>query len=122
MNYLCLVYFEPDALAGLSPGEHAELARESLGYDLDLRDRGHFIAAAALKPTHAAATVRRRGGEFSITDGPFAETREILGGFIYIEARDLNEALRIAGDIPMARYGSIEVRPVQSFSPAGERL
>jgi hypothetical protein len=111
MKYLCLVYFEPHVLKALSASEHATLDHESLGYDDELRKSGHFIAAAALQPVRAATTVRMRGGKISMTDGPFAETKEVLGGFIFIEARDLNEALRIAANIPMAKLGSIEVRP-----------
>ena len=121
MKYLCLVYFEQQVLDDLSASEDAALARESIAYDDDLRRNGHYIASAALQPVRSATTVRMRGDKLSITDGPFAETREIMGGFIYIEARDLNEALRIAGNIPMARLGTIEVRPVQSFDGDGAR-
>jgi hypothetical protein len=115
MKYLCLVYFEQHVLDALSPSESAALDHESLDYDEDLQKRGHYIASAALQPITAATTVRTRGDKVSMTDGPFAETKEILGGFIFIEARDLNEAVRIAGNIPMAKIGSIEVRPVQSI-------
>jgi hypothetical protein len=115
MKYLCLVYFEPQVLAGLDPEARAKLDRDSLGYDVELGDRGHFIAAAALQPVSTATTLRNRQGKVSMTDGPFAETKEVLGGFIFIEARDLNEALRVAGDIPMAKLGSIEVRPVMTL-------
>jgi hypothetical protein len=121
MKYLCLVYFEQQVLDDLSASEDAALARESIVYDDDLRRNGHYIASAALQPVRSATTVRMRGDKLSITDGPFAETREIMGGFIYIDARDLNEALRIAGNIPMARLGTIEVRPVQSFDGEGTR-
>ena len=116
MKYLCLVYFEPHVLQGLSPAERAELDRDSGAYDQELERRGNYVIAAALQPVSTATTVRNRGGKVSMTDGPFAETREVLGGFIFIEARDLNEALRIAGDIPMARYGSVEVRPEYNFN------
>jgi hypothetical protein len=121
MKYLCLVYFEQQVLDDLSASEDAALARESIAYDDDLRRNGHYIASAALQPVRSATTVRMRGDKLSITDGPFAETREIIGGFIYIDARDLNEALRIAGNIPMARLGTIEVRPIQSFDGEGAR-
>jgi hypothetical protein len=121
MKYLCLVYFEQQVLDDLSASEDAALARESIAYDDDLRRNGHYIASAALQPVRSATTVRMRGDKLSITDGPFAETREIMGGFIYIDARDLNEALRIAGNIPMARLGTIEVRPIQSFDGEGAR-
>ena len=111
MKYLCLVYFEPGALSGLSANEQAELDRDSLAYDAELARRGHFLAASALQGVSKARTVRRREGKRVITDGPFAETKEVLGGFIFIEARDIGEALEIAGDIPVGRYGTIEVRP-----------
>jgi hypothetical protein len=110
MKYLCLVYIEPQALAGLSADERGALDRDSLAYDEALQARGHYVLAAALRPVATAKTVRRREGCLSTTDGPFAETREVLGGFVFIEARDMDEAVAIAGDIPMARYGSIEVR------------
>jgi hypothetical protein len=111
MKYLCAVYFEPGALQGLSATERAELDKDSLAYDQDLMNRGHFIAASALQSVQTAKTVRGRGGKMAMTDGPFAETKEVLGGFIFIEARDMAEALRIAAGIPMVKYGSIEVRP-----------
>jgi hypothetical protein len=111
MKYLCAVYLEPGALQKLSAGERAELDRDSLAYDQELVKKGHFVAAAALQPVKTAKTVRSRGGRIAMTDGPFAETKEVLGGFIFIEARGMEEALQIAADIPMAKYGSIEVRP-----------
>src|SRR2546426_7910391 len=111
MKYLCLVYLEPGALDGLSPQERAHLDGESLAYDAELARRGHFIAASALQGVATAATVRRRNGRRLVTDGPFAETKEVLAGFIFIEARDRGEALEIAGAIPIGRYGSIELRP-----------
>src|SRR5271154_2812066 len=111
MKYLCAVYLEPKVMQSLSAGERADLDRDSLAYDQELVKKGHFVAAAALQPAKVAKTVRSRGGKISMTDGPFAETKEILGGFIFIEARDMEEALQIAGKIPMAKFGSIEVRP-----------
>jgi hypothetical protein len=111
MKYLCAVYFEPGALAGLSATERAELDRDSLAYDQDLVKKGHFIAASALQSVQTARTVRSRGGKMAMTDGPFAETREVLGGFVFIEARDMEEALGVAAGIPIAKYASIEVRP-----------
>jgi hypothetical protein len=111
MKFLCAVYLEPGALQGLSAQERADLDRDSLAYDQELVRKRHFVAAAALQSTKTAKTVRSRGGRIAMTDGPFAETREVLGGFIFIEARDMEEALKIAAGIPMAKYGSIEVRP-----------
>jgi hypothetical protein len=111
MKYLCAVYFEPRVMEGISASEGAELTRISLQYNEELRKKAHFIAASALQLPKTAKTVRSRGGKIAMTDGPFAETKEVLGGFIFIEARDMAEALEIAAGIPMAKYGSIEVRP-----------
>jgi hypothetical protein len=115
MKYLCAVYLEPGALQKLSAEERADLDRDSLAYDEELVKKGHFVAAAALQSTQTAKTVRSRAGRIAMTDGPFAETKEVLGGFIFIEARDMEEAVEIAGKIPMAKYGSIEVRPELSI-------
>lgn len=112
MRYLCLVYCEASTFASLTPEEKRALDRDSLAYDRELERRGQFVAADALQPVTEAVTVRVRDGRMSVTDGPFAETKEQLGGFILIEARDMNEAIRAAAGIPLARLGSIEVRPI----------
>ncbi len=117
MKFICLVYFEPDAMAALSPGEKATLDRDSMAYDKELERRGNYIVAEALQSVSTARTIRVRRGKASAVDGPFAETKEHLGGFIYIDAKDMNEAVEIAAGIPMARLGSIEVRPVMNFGP-----
>src|SRR5271166_4718420 len=108
MKYLCAVYIEPKVLEGLSSSEGAELNRASLEYDKELRQNGHFIAASALQWPQTAQTVRSRVGKIAMTDGRFAATKEVLGGFIFIGARDMEEAVQIAGKIAMAKYGSIE--------------
>jgi hypothetical protein len=115
MKYVCLVYVEPAVFRALPAAERAAVDRDSPAYDQALADRGHFIAAAALQPVGTARTVRRRGGKVQVTDGPFAETKEVLAGFIFIEAKDMDEAVRLAGDIPMARVGSVEVRAEMTF-------
>ncbi len=112
MKYLCLVYCEDSTFAARTPEEKLALDRDSLAYDRELERGGYFITADALASTREAATVRVRDGRMSVTDGPFAETKEHLGGFILIEARDMNEAIRLAAGIPLARLGSIEVRPI----------
>ena len=119
MRYLCLVYIEPAKLQALSQGELAELNAEAVAFDEELRRSGHYVAASALEPVEAATTLRVRDGRLSITDGPFAETKEHLGGFVLIEARDLNEAMHVAARIPPARIGSIEVRPVRPIGQCG---
>jgi hypothetical protein len=111
MKYLCLVYAEEKAFDSMGQAEIDTLEDESLANDEELRASGHLILAQALQPVEAATTIRVRNGKLSATDGPFAETNEQLGGFVFIEARDLNEAIQIASRIPMARVGSIEVRP-----------
>lgn len=113
LKYLCLAYEEERALSGLSRDEWHNLRSETLDYVGELRRNGHLLVAQALQSARTASTVRVRGGRVSVTDGPFAETKEQLGGFFLIEAQDLNEAIRIASKWPSARLGSIEVRPIE---------
>jgi hypothetical protein len=115
MKYLCQVWFESAKLEAMSKEEKETLDRDSLAYDERLVESGHMIVAEALQSPRSAVTVRMRNGEILATDGPYAETKEQLGGFILINAKDLNEAIRIAGGIPLAKMGSIEVRPIHSF-------
>lgn len=113
MRYACLVYMDDGVLSNRSPQELEKLNVDSVAYDVELKRSGRLVHAEALQGPESAACVRVRGGKVSTTDGPFAETKEHLGGFILIEARDLNEALRVAGGIPLARLGAtIEVRPI----------
>ena len=112
MKYLCLVYFEESLLDGLSERENAALTTESLAYNDELASRGQLILAYPLQRASGAQVVRVRRGAMSCTGGPFLETREQLGGFILVEAADLNTAIQIAARIPLARRGSIEVRPI----------
>ena len=114
MKYLCLAYEEEGRLNSLSKSEWDLLRRETLEYVEELRQKGYLMSAEPLQSVRTAATVRVRGGTLSITDGPFAETKETLGGFFLVDARDLNEAIRIASRWPSARLGSIEVRPVET--------
>jgi len=118
MKYLCLVFYDEKNLDALSPAESDELDRQSLGYDVFLRQNGHFLAAQALQPVHSAATVRIKNGKVTVTDGPFAETREQIGGFILIEAQDMNEAIQLASRIPPLRLGGVEVRPIKELNPS----
>lgn len=116
MRYLCLVYIEEKKFNALSMSEMDALVADALAYDDVLRKSGHYIVSDALYPAQTATTLRMRGDELSITDGPFAQTREQLGGFILIEAHNLNEAMHIAAKIPRGRLGSIEVRPVMEVA------
>ena len=111
MKYLCLVYLEDDKL-------HAVPDSECLAASERLRAEGRVVAAEALHPVETATTLRFRNGTLTMTDGPFAETKEQLAGFYLIEARDLNDAIQVASKIPPAREGSIEVRPVRELDPS----
>jgi len=106
MKYLCLVYGDEKALAGMDD-------RHCVAFDESIRASGQCLASEALQPVATATTVRVRNGKVSVTDGPFAETKEILAGFYMIEARDLNEAIQVASRIPPAEVGSVEVRPIR---------
>ena len=116
MRYLCLVYLEERTLNALSRQELDVLVAEALEYNDALRRSGHYVASNALQPVQAATTIRIRDGRTFTTDGPFAETKEQLGGFVLIEARDLNDAIRVASRIPPGRLGCVEVRPVQELT------
>lgn len=110
MKYLCLVYLDAEHWNACPDGACADYVQQ-------LVTRKALLAAEPLHPVHSATTVRVRNGQVSLYDGPFAETKEHLAGFYLIEAQDLNEAIRIAGGIPPAKHGSIEVRPVRQLAP-----
>jgi hypothetical protein len=114
MKYLCLAYEEEKKLKELSRSEWDALRGETLAYVAILRKSGHLILTNALKSVRTAATVRVRKNKLLVADGPFAETKEQLGGFFLIEAADLDEAIQLAGKWPSARLGSIEVRPIEA--------
>jgi len=116
MKYLCLVYYDERKLGALSKGEFDALVVEALAYNEVLRKSGHYVSSQALQSVQAATTIRPGNGKLSMTDGPFAETKEQLGGFILIEARDLNDAVQVASRIPPGRLGSIEVRPIKELT------
>jgi hypothetical protein len=121
MKFLCLAYEEEKKLTDLSASDWDALRRETIAYVDTLRNNGHLIVTHALKSATTARTVRVRDGRRSLTDGPFAETKEQLGGFFLIEARDLNEAIELATKWPSARLGSIEVRPIEDVLPHDSR-
>lgn len=113
MKYLCLAYETEQQLNDLTEGEWHALRRETLDYVEALDKNGHLILAHPLQSARTASTVRVRNGSLSVTDGPFAETKEQIGGFFLIEASDFDEALQIAAKWPSARLGSIVVRPIE---------
>jgi hypothetical protein len=109
MQYMLLVYLEEQALGD---AEREQCYGESAQFTHELNAKGQYLAAAPLYPTSTATSVRVRDGKRLVTDGPFAETREQLGGYFLVDANDLDEAIGIAGRIPGARFGTVEVRPV----------
>src|SRR5581483_6612371 len=113
MKYMLLIYLDEQAL---SETERERCYAESAQLAQDLAARGQYVAAAPLHPTSTATSVRVRDGKRLVTDGPFAETREQLGGYFLVDAKDLDEALRIAARIPGARTGTVEVRPVMEIA------
>ena len=114
MQYLVLIYSE-EPTSPPDPAQIGAVMEEYNAYSQMLRDRGAFVAGEALQPTQTATTVRVRDGRTMTTDGPFAETKEALGGFYQVEAKDLDEALQLGAACPGAKYGSIEVRPIVDF-------
>jgi len=112
MKYVCLVYGEEKDLHAMTPARMAKLDADSMAYDRSLDQQGKLIIAQALQSVKTSKTVRRRQGKRLITDGPFAETKEQLLGFVMIEADTLDAALEIAGEIPLAEIGTIEVRAI----------
>jgi len=115
MKYLLMIYDDEKLWDAMPPAESEAFLGEYFAFTDGVRASGHYRAGEALQPVATATTVRIRDGKLSTTDGPFAETKEQLGGFYLIEARDLNEAIQVAAKIPSARIGSIEVRPVIDF-------
>ena len=122
MQYLLLIY-QAELPVGVEP-DPAETAAELAAYGVftrETRDRGQFVAGEALQPTSTATSVRVRDGRTVVTDGPFAETKEALGGFYLLECRDLDEAIEMATRIPGAKRGTIEVRPIWDYAAAAPR-
>jgi len=115
MKYLCLIYDNQSAAAGMTREQGEALMGEYFAFTEAIKKSGHYVGGNALKPVSTATTVRLRQGKLSTTDGPFAETKEQLGGYYLIEAKDLNDAIQVAGKIPAAKTGSVEVRPIEVF-------
>jgi len=116
MEYLLMIYSDEKAEARMSESERGKLHAEYVPFTKDIQASGHMKGGNALQPTSTATTVRVREGKTLTTHGPFAETREQLGGYYLIEAKDLDEATRIAARIPSARTGSIEIRPIMNVN------
>lgn len=112
MKYLCLIYQAESVALNLPKSEAEKIYREYQAFVEDIKKSGRLLGNNGLQPTQTATTVRVRDGKVVITDGPFAETKEQLGGYFLIEAKDLDDAIQVAAKIPSARFGSIEIRPV----------
>jgi hypothetical protein len=112
MKFLCLVFYDENTRNAFSDQESQALIDEAINFDNELRSSGHLLAAHPLEQVRSASTVRVRNGKVTVTDGPFAEAKEQIGGFVVLEARDLNEAIQLASRIPPARFGGVEIRPI----------
>jgi hypothetical protein len=112
MKYLCLIYSQESTWKNMPKAEADEMVAEYAAFSESIMNSGHFAGGNRLQPIETATTVRIRNGKLSATDGPFAETKEQLGGYYLVEARDLNEAIQLASRIPAARMGCVEVRPI----------
>jgi len=112
MKYLCLIYSDETIWPKAPKADTDKMMSEYLDFTDAIKKSGHYVGGNRLQPTHAATTIRIRNSKVSTTDGPFAETKEQLGGYYLIEAKDLNDALQVGSRIPGARVGSIEVRPI----------
>ncbi len=111
MKYICLGYIDPNAFAAMSEAEQHAMIDACCAYDDELRANGHFIGGEGLQPPNTAITLRYANGKVVVTDGPFAETKEQLGGIMILEARDLNHAVDLISKHPGAQYGPWEIRP-----------
>ncbi len=116
MKYLCMIYEDETIYQTMPEAETHKVMGEYFALNDSLKKSGRYIGGNALQPTNTAMTVRVRNGKVSTTDGPFAETKEQLGGYYLVEAKDLNDAILVASQIPGARFGAVEVRPIMEFS------
>jgi hypothetical protein len=121
MKYLCLIFYDENVRNALSDHDCQAMIDEARSSDEEMRRRGHLLTAFPLEEVSSASTVRIRNGKMTVTDGPFTETHEQIGGFVLLEARDLNQAIQLASRIPPARLGGVEVRPVMEWNPVHDQ-
>jgi hypothetical protein len=121
MKYLCLVFYDEKVRNALPDDDSRALIEEARSFDEDMRRRGHVLTAFPLEEVYSASTVRFRNGKATVTDGPFAETHEQIGGFVLLEANDLNQAIQLASRLPPARLGGVEVRPIMELNPVPDQ-
>ena len=121
MKYICLGYYDKDKFDGMTDGERQAMFDTCFNYDDILHEKGHYTGGEALEPADAARTLSRRGGELLITDGPFAEAKEQLGGILFLEARDMDHAIELMAQHPALKYGNLfEIRAVVDMSEVEE--
>ena len=116
MKYICLGYIQPNRLETMSESERNAMLDECFTYDDQLRENGHFTAGQALQPANTAMTLYWKNGKVAVTDGPYAETKEQLGGILVLEARDLNHAIQLISQHPGVKYGPFEIRPAADLT------
>ena len=116
MRYICLGYLEPGKFENMSESERNTMFDECFSYNDELRKNGHLVAEAPLQPANTAVTVSRKNGKVAVTDGPYAETKEQLGGILVLEARDLNHAIQLISQHPGVKCGPFEIRPAADLS------
>lgn len=116
MKYICLGYIEPSKFENMSESERNAMLDECFTYDDELRQKGHFTAGEALQPTNTAMTLYWKDGKVAVTDGPYAETKEQLGGILVLEARDLNHAIQLISQHPGVKSGPFEIRPAADLN------
>ena len=122
MKYLCLVFYDEKVRNALSDDDSQTLIDESRSVSEEMRRNGHLLTAFPLEQVYSASSVRVRNGKMTVTDGPFTETHEQIGGFVLLEASDLNHAIQLASRIPPARLGGVEVRPVMEWNPVDDQI
>jgi hypothetical protein len=116
MRYLCLIYENEKAWQQMSEADMQKGMAEYNQYTQSIKNSGNYVGGEALQPTNTATSVRVRNGKVSTTDGPYVETKEQLGGYYLIKAKDLNDAVQVASRIPGAKHGTVEVRPIMEFN------
>jgi hypothetical protein len=122
MKFMLLVYNDPALLDAMPSSQFDSDMRDCLDHADELQSNGHLLESQQLEPVRTARSVRARGGKLTVTDGPFAETKEILGGFNIIEAENMDDAVRIASEFPWIKTGCIEVRPVRDIGAVAARV
>jgi hypothetical protein len=122
MKFMLLIYIDDGLVDALPPGQFDGMMRDCLSHADELKTEGFLLESQQLEPTKTAKSLRNRGGRLTVTDGPFAEAKEVLGGFNIIEAENMDEAIRIASSFPWSRIGCVEVRPVRDIGAVRNRV